>query len=327
MPTKLRPLFRRLLAINRELRKGGTVNCRTLKELPEFEEFCLKTIQRDIDYMRDELKAPIDYDAKKRSFFLTEENFFVPALPMSEGEYFAIMIAEKILEQYRNTPLFETLKRIFGRIRGLLPEPVLVSPSSVEARYSFFFPPAAHIDPAVWEAASRAVSESRRLRLTHTSAGANRPATREVDPYHIVNHDGAWYVIGHCHLKDALRTFALSRVTKAEVLDTTFERPASFDIDKFMSKRFGIIWGEKEHNVRLRFSASHAPYVLEREWHPTQAVKKRRDGKVELTMKVNDLLEMKRWILSWGRGVEVLGPKVLRTQVREEAKEAAKLNR
>jgi predicted DNA-binding transcriptional regulator YafY len=219
MPEKVKPLLRRILAIHRALLKGGTVNCNTLQGLPEFETYSTKTIQRDIDYLRDEWKAPIEYDGRKKSFVYTKKADLLPAVPVDEGDFFAIMIAEKVLEQYENTPLFAQLQRTFDKIRIFLPERIMVSPSALQAKYTFLFPPAARLDPEVWETVSRGVVENRRLRIDHTTAGASRPKTREVDPYQIVNHDGAWCVIGHCHTKNAIRTFAVSRISKADQVD------------------------------------------------------------------------------------------------------------
>ena len=94
-----------------------------------------------------------------------------------------------------------------------------------------------------------------------------------------------------------------------------------------MGTCFGMRRGLKEVAVRLRFAKIYAPYVLEREWHPTQVVKTRRDGSLDLSLTVNDLLEVKRWVLSWGAGVEVLAPRELRREVREDAMGTARMNR
>jgi len=59
-------------------------------------------------------------------------------------------------------------------------------------------------------------------------------------------------------------------------------------------------------------------YVREKIWHPTQKMTELDDGGVELALEVESLLEVKRWILSWGANAEVLKPKSLRKQMAEE---------
>ncbi|HKD03818.1 MAG TPA: WYL domain-containing protein, partial [Terriglobales bacterium] len=44
-----------------------------------------------------------------------------------------------------------------------------------------------------------------------------------------VHMEGRWYVVGHCLLREALRTFRLDRVSELEVRDQSFDRPAGFD--------------------------------------------------------------------------------------------------
>jgi predicted DNA-binding transcriptional regulator YafY len=68
----------------------------------------------------------------------------------------------------------------------------------------------------------------------------------------------------------------------------------------------------------LRFTGEAARYVKLREWHPTQRLKERRDGSLEMTLEVSHLLEVRRWLLGYGPECEVLEPKELREQVREE---------
>ncbi|NTW88180.1 MAG: WYL domain-containing protein [Desulfobulbaceae bacterium] len=49
--------------------------------------------------------------------------------------------------------------------------------------------------------------------------------------------------------------------------------------------------------------------LKERKWHPSQKIEENQDGSVILLLTVKHLLELKRWILSWGSMAEVLGPK------------------
>ncbi|MHB8223648.1 MAG: WYL domain-containing protein, partial [Desulfurivibrionaceae bacterium] len=70
--------------------------------------------------------------------------------------------------------------------------------------------------------------------------------------------------------------------------------------------------------VKIRFSKEHAPYVLEREWHPGQTLDREKDGGVVLGFPALHLYEVRRWVLSWGSGAKVLAPKELVDAVREE---------
>ena len=67
---KYKPQHSRLLFIDRKIREGRHPNCSSMAEEWEVSR---KTIQRDLDYMRYQLDAPLEYSAKHRGYFYTEE--------------------------------------------------------------------------------------------------------------------------------------------------------------------------------------------------------------------------------------------------------------
>jgi proteasome accessory factor C len=65
----------------------------------------------------------------------------------------------------------------------------------------------------------RAIDEDRRVRITYRARGADAATTRDVDPFALHVLDGAWYVQGHDHRADGLRSFRIDRIVALEVLD------------------------------------------------------------------------------------------------------------
>jgi proteasome accessory factor B len=327
MAKKFKPQFRRLMVIDHALRRQEKVNCATLLAHPEYEAIkSRKTPLRDIEYLRYDIGAPIEYDDSRKSYYYTDPNYSFAGINLDAGELFSIMIAQKVLEQYRNTPLHGILEGAFEKIRDMLPDKVAIAPSQLGARYSFFFPPATLFRPKVWDAVTLGLAEDRILCIEYTVPGRKDAMPRQVDPYHLVNHGGAWYLVGFCHVREGIRTFALSRIEKAVVLDEVFLLPDGFDLHGYMGDHFGIMWGDREYNVKLCFEPWCRQYVVEREWHPTQKITQRQDGSVILAFKANQLIEVERWVLSWGRGVRVLGPKKLREMVLHDAKGMVEMN-
>lgn len=64
-----------------------------------------------------------------------------------------------------------------------------------------------------------------------------------------------------------------------------------------------------------------AVYITERQWHPTQAFRRRRDGRVEMRMETTGRKELVRWVLSWMPDVKVLAPKTLRDRIAEKLRD------
>jgi predicted DNA-binding transcriptional regulator YafY len=313
--SKFKPQFSRLLFIDRRLREGKYPNCSSLAKEYEVSQ---RTIHRDIEYMRDTVGAPIEYDNGRRGFYYTEKNYALPGIGIRESDLFAICIAEKALEQYANTPVYEKLLSIFEKLRLYLPDSVTVKPAWIDNRFTFLQESFTTIDPAIWETVAEGLRTTRRVDITHQKAGGEEITRRLVSPYHIVNFRGEWYLVGHCSVRNAVVRFALSRIRSAELTDGIFSIPADFDFGSYLGSHFGIMTEDREYEVKIEFSSRQAPYVEERTWHTGQTITRNGDGTILLAFTTNSLFELKRWILSWGADARVVEPDILVRQMKDE---------
>ena len=319
---KYKPQHSRLLFIDRKIRERRFPNCATLAE--EW-EVSIRTIQRDLDYLRFELDAPLMYSAKERGYYYTEEQYQLPAINVRESDLFAIYLADKLLVQYEGTPIFESLQSVFRKIEDSLPEKVATRPGNDQSRFTVFPPFSTVILPEVFATVIDCLRTSTRLAIEYQSPGA-APVWRQVDPYHGVRFEGDWYVVGYCHLRREIRTFSLARIVTAEKLKERFVLPVNFDFRKLSASQFGIHWGAGEVEVKIRFASAAAAYIRERIWHPSQTIEDQPDGSLILGLTVNHLLELKRWILSCGEMAQVLAPASLVRDLHDTAQRMATLH-
>ncbi len=91
--------------------------------------------------------------------------------------------------------------------------------------------------PGCMSAAARA---QQRVRLRYRSA-ADHETEREVDVYGLAWRGGAWYAMGHCHLRRDLRAFRLDRVLGVESLPKSFGRPAGFDVLGHLARSIAML--------------------------------------------------------------------------------------
>ncbi len=311
--------YRRLMFIDQKLRDGTRLgrypNCRTLAEEWEVSP---KTIMRDIDYMKNQMDAPIEYDQYRHGYFYTEPDYKMPALNIRRSDLFAIWVAEKVLRQYENTPIYDNLVSVFDKLAESMPEKVSVDPTWLQHRFTFLAEPAPRLDADVWRVVFEGLRQSRRLKFRYRLPGRSKVHWREVDPYHAVSYRAEWYLAGHCHYKHSVRTFAFSRMEAVEMTDEWFFIPDDFDYQELAGDSFGIIAGDDSYEVKVRFAPQLAPYAGEREWHPTQQSRVQPDGSLVLKFTTSHLLEVMRWVLSWGAGATVLGPDELKEMVSRE---------
>ena len=313
--TRFKPLLGRLQFIDRKLREKSYPNC--VRMAREY-EVTPRTLLRDIDYMRTSLDAPIEYDKKRRGYYYTEDNYVFQGIRIRESDLFAICIAEKALEQYANTPLYEKLSAVFEKIRSFLPDSVTVKTGLLDDRFTFMQESSTVIDPEIWETVAEGLRTGRMVEITHRKAGGDEATIRMVSPYHIVNFRGEWYLVGRCSKKDAVLRFAMSRIRSAVLTREQFRVPDGFRLSDFLGSHFGIMTEDEEYRVRIMFSREQAPYVEERTWHAGQAIERNDDGTIVLSFTANSLFELRRWVLSWGADAKVLEPDILARQVRDE---------
>lgn len=317
---KFKPQYRRLMFIDRKIKEQSYPNCATLAKEWEVSG---KTIQRDIEYLRDQLDAPVAYDVLKHGYYYTEPSFSLPAISVSESDLFSVCVAQNVLSQFRNTPLFQKLSSVFEKIRDAIPDKTTIHPSWMGERILVFPEPATRVNADIWNTLAKALRDNRSLAIHHSRpiVKPDKPVEeRVVDPYYLVSYKGEWYLSTYCHHRKAIRTFAVSRIAKARILDESFKMPPGMTKKKMFGDQFGIIWKDTFHKVRISFSPEVAPYIRERQWHPGQTFKSIRTGGLIIEFTTNHLNEVKDWVLSWGPGATVLAPPSLVARVKEELK-------
>jgi proteasome accessory factor B len=169
----------------------------------------------------------------------------------------------------------------------------------------------------IFQTVNKALMESRELKFSYKKLNGNRAERRHVQPCHLASIDGQWYLFAHDLKRDDIRTFVLGRIQSVPETGKRFEKPKDFSLGERLMGSFGVFTGEGNYRVRIEFSAGVAQLVRERQWHGSQQIKDQPDGSLELSLQLDSLEEIERWILSWGGHAKVLGPPKLKQRVQE----------
>lgn len=192
----------RIAVLDRAIRAGQYPNARSLAgEL----EVCARTVRRDLDFMHDQLLAPVAFDPRRNGYFYTDPTFRLPFWSLTEGELVAVFLAERVLQQYRGTPWAETLARAFVKLAQALPDRVTVDLGHLDHTHSFRTTAPTDIPPQLFTDLELAIRTQRRIAVRYWTASRDEETDREVDPYHLASVDGQWYLVGFCHLRGAVR--------------------------------------------------------------------------------------------------------------------------
>jgi len=312
-----RPPLERMLRIHQAIQSGRFPNATALAgDL----EVSTKSIYRDIEFMRDRLELPLEFDATRNGYHYTQEVSSFPTLQITEGELFALLVAEKALQQYRGTTFEKPLISAFKKMAVSLPDTVSLNLADWEQSISFRTSAEQILNLETFDSLAKAAARSRQLVLRYRKPGRKETEPRTVDPYHLANINGEWFLFAYCHLRKDIRTFAPARIQEVTETGETFERPQRFSLEKRLRDSFGVLSGHGEFNVTVRFHDRVADYIREKRWHPSQQLRELPAGGVELRLKLSSLVEVRRWILSWGGDAVVVAPTELVESVREAAR-------
>jgi predicted DNA-binding transcriptional regulator YafY len=307
------------------IRAGGYPNTRSIAE--KF-ECSIRTAERYIEKVRDLVADDLVYDGKRGGYCFEKGGPDLPALRLSAGEAAAVFLAAKLLDQCRGTPYEDAVHRALSKLAYLFPRTVTLDSLEQPAGWvSFRMEPLRGEERQVLEAfllLERAREEQRTVQIRYFTASRGERSEREIDPYHLHLHDGVWYVFAFCRWRGEVKIFALDRMEEAVLTDRRFEVRADFSPEAFMADSFRIERGEPV-DVAVRFAPEQARYVRGKQWHPSQTVEELPDGGLILRMRVGGSGEVKRWVLSFGAGAEVLEPEGLRKEVASIASELLSL--
>ena len=95
-----------------------------------------------------------------------------------------------------------------------------------------------------------ALSDNLQLEFLYRTLASKDGEVRRVDPWALLFHHGAGYLIGYCHLRRDARSFHLDRLERLELLDLRRETTAPEDLDRLMLS--SPILQKKEQGISVR---------------------------------------------------------------------------
>ncbi|MGA0845825.1 MAG: helix-turn-helix transcriptional regulator [Luteolibacter sp.] len=316
-----RPLIR-IYEIHSAILEDRFPNCSQIAKRLGVER---KTIQRDITFMRDELHLPIVYHESMHGYYYAEDVAELPSFQTSAEELAGLFLTRQVLESIRGTTLAEILANSFSKLtRGMIGQ-VDLSWKDLDQAFSRKSLQPNPRDIKQFGKIAQAILNRQVIGFHYKKLKSIKHQPRKVNPLHLGEVDGGWYLIAHDHDRDALRTFALPRITRLVVKRSRFPRPDEFDGHAYLKKSFGI-WNvagdKKQHLVRVELRNYAAQLAHERRWHPTQELVplNKSGSRVELRFEVGRLEEVMRWVLSFGSHARVIAPVQLSRMVRKEVR-------
>ncbi|MGI6345259.1 MAG: helix-turn-helix transcriptional regulator [Bacillota bacterium] len=309
-----RTTMARIYYIHQEVRAGHYPKVPYLARQLEVSE---RTLRRDIEFMRDRLGAPLEYDWKRRGYYYAQ-GFELPPLALSKDELEAIWVAHLWLQQTRGTPYEQAMRRAWNKIATsfglddrLLEERAVIS--VVGAPVSNETETVDKIHRQLQEAAH----QNRVVRITYYSPAKDVVTVRDIEPINFCLTSDGCYCIAFCRLRNEMRTFHLGRIQSLQATRDKFLAHVDFCPEAYFAGSLGVMRGEPVE-IHLRVTHEQARYLDEQPRHHSQRLLRTEPGGVVYRFELADNLETLRWILSLGAAATVLCPASFREKVERE---------
>lgn len=294
-----------------------------VEKLMEVLEVSRRTVLRDLDELKIYYNAPIEYDRMKKGYYYTDQTHFIRNVLVSEGEFVAMAGILPLLERYDNTPLKDTISKVYDTIAQMLPNQIQVQTSLLND-VQFISDPLPNIDQDVFNKIFEAIKAHKTIAFGYRSISSTEHTPHSLDPYKIYCQKGDWYVIGFCHSKQKFSTYALSRMNNLALL-SEFEIDPEYEEKVHIDPNFGI-WNNDHpfQKIELLFDKSINTYILERTFHKNQKCYQNDDGSVFLSFESNQIQETLFWVLHFGSAVQILNPPELKKMYKDEVRKMLK---
>lgn len=303
------------------------VSCQTLQDELE----CSRaTVNRIIQEMRLYFNAPIEYDRSRNGYHYAlsdGKTFELPGLWFSETELYALLTTQQLLAHVQPGLLDTQLKPVKERIEQILAAGNLgnshLGSEEISKRVRILRMSGRNVALECFQTVAGALLQRNSLHINYHGRGNDETSQREISPQRLIHYRDNWYLDAWCHTRNALRSFAVERITAAKALPQRCRDIPEKQLDAHYASSYGIFAGKPKHTAVLRFTPERARWVADEHWHPQQQSRVLEDGSYELRIPYSDPRELVMDILKHGAEVEVLAPQALRNEVASQLKRGA----
>ena len=307
----------RLMKFVAEMRKNNFPNAgsfaRLLRRADEEESIpctcSTRTVMRDIETLKTEYNAPIEYDPVNRGYFLLNPSWELSVPLMNDDVLSMSMLSTRLASDF-------------------LPEPVRSRANSamenaLAGNSSRFFDDAmiesilcatgikSAVDPEVFRKVFDAWRMHQVVRLTYRKP--NEPeSVRSFEPHILAFRNGVWYAKGYETGTKDVKVYAVQRIGDVAYAGDTFVSDKKLIED---TRKNGLFIYPRISDIRLRCDASIAFYLREHQPVKQFKVEPQTDGSLVITLKPAFEHEVIRWILGEAGKIEVLSPPELRGKI------------
>ncbi len=268
----------RVLAVLELLQARGRMSGQELAERVGVDR---RTVRRYMVQL-EEMGIPITTERGPAGGYELVAGFKLPPLLFTADEVVAIGLG---LAAVRGLDLTEAVGSAAAKLERVMPAELKGRMRAMGETVVFAGDPAGGVvNRRVMGVLSRAAHEGRGVRMGYRDP-AGVESERGFDPYGLAMRGGHWYAVGYCQMRQALRTFRMDRIWRAELEGRRFARPDGFAVLQHLEVSLATLARRYSIRVWLETDLEGA----QQEVFGAMGVLEPADGGVELRSQADDL--------------------------------------
>ena len=279
------------------LQRNGRASRSKLEEVGEYASIDgqNRTLQRDLQFLREELGAEIEYDPNDRVYVLRHEGAMLVNIKASRAEIEALRAGLKMASHFL-PHLARDAASLWEKLSGYIPRD-LAEQGQALADSAVVAIPVAPVKPEVFKLLVEAKNERKAVRILYEAPGKDARMWT-LSPYDFYFRGSAWYMISFNHKHKALSTHRMSRIVRADFAYEDYVSPEAGGFsEEYAASAWYVAPGTEKHCVKLKLTGNLAESVSSVKQHPSQRTEHQDDGSVILTAEVPYLEDIARWVL------------------------------
>jgi predicted DNA-binding transcriptional regulator YafY len=281
----------------------------------------VRTLRRYI-VLLEELGIPITTERGRHGAYMLVAGFKLPPMMFTDAEALALsmgLLAARSLGLHAGESALASAQ---AKLERVMPESLkrrlraVETTVSIESRGAL----AAQANATTVMLLTHAAHAAERVHLHYRSAQGEE-SRRDFDTYGLGFRGGAWYAVGHCHLRHGVRGFRLDRIVEALPLPARFTRPKDFDVLEWLNRSIATL--PRAHRVEVFL---HTDLAKAREaFTPAIGLFETTDDGVLLRVRTDDLAWFARQLARVPFDFEIRTPRQLRKELLAHATRLQKL--
>ncbi len=279
-----------------------------------------RQIFSDIAYMESEQGWSIllerHKDGRRVYYRYEDKDFSINSQPLTDSEVNQLRETMLMLNRFKGMPQFEWMEELLSKLEDKL-HLKGVAKSFIGFEHNPYLIGLSHLSTLF-----NAIINKQVLAITYQAYGKSAEKWT-IHPYYLKQYNSRWFLLGLNEKFDTISNLPLDRIIEIKETRHTYKE-TDIDFEEYFDDVVGmtIPTDGKIEQILLKFSPERLPYVLSKPLHPTQKVKDKKEGLIEISVIPNR--ELESLVLSFGSDIEVISPESFRKEIQDKIKKLYK---